>query len=44
MNMNLFDLTGKVAFVTGASYGIGYGLAKAFAAAGATIVFNDLNQ
>lgn len=42
--MNLFDLTGKVAFVTGASYGIGYGLAKAFAAAGATIVFNDLTQ
>ena len=42
--MNQFDLTGKVAFVTGASYGIGYGLAKAFAAAGATIVFNDLNQ
>lgn len=42
--MNQFDLTGKIAFVTGASYGIGYGLAKAFAAAGATIVFNDINQ
>lgn len=42
--MKLFDLTGKIAFVTGASYGIGYGLAKAFADAGATIVFNDLSQ
>jgi gluconate 5-dehydrogenase len=42
--MNQFDLTGKIAFVTGASYGIGYGLAKAFATAGATIVFNDLSQ
>jgi len=42
--MNPFDLTGKIAFVTGASYGIGYGLAKAFASAGATIVFNDLSQ
>ena len=42
--MNQFDLTGKIALVTGASYGIGYALAKAFASAGATIVFNDLNQ
>jgi len=42
--MNQFDLTGKVAFVTGASYGIGYALATAFAKAGATIVFNDINQ
>ena len=42
--MNQFSLSGKVALVTGASYGIGYGLAKAFATAGATIVFNDLSQ
>jgi gluconate 5-dehydrogenase len=42
--MNQFDLTGKIAFVTGTSYGIGYGLAKAFAGAGAIIVFNDLSQ
>jgi len=42
--MNQFDLTGKIAFVTGASYGIGYAIAKAFASAGATIVFNDINQ
>ena len=42
--MNPFDLTGKVAFVTGASYGIGFALAQAFASAGARIVFNDINQ
>ena len=42
--MNSFDLTGKVALVTGASYGIGYAIAKAFASAGATIVFNDINR
>lgn len=42
--MNQFDLTGKIALVTGASYGIGYSLAKAFAEAGATVVFNDLSK
>ena len=42
--MKDFDLTGKVAWVTGASYGIGFAIAKAFAAAGAKIVFNDLSQ
>ena len=39
-----FNLTGKVALVTGASYGIGFAIAKAMAEAGATIVFNDINQ
>ena len=39
-----FSLDGKVAFVTGASYGIGFAIAKAFAAVGATIAFNDINQ
>jgi gluconate 5-dehydrogenase len=44
MNMNQFDLKGKIALITGASYGIGYAIAKAFHAAGAVIVFNDINQ
>ena len=39
-----FSLEGKVALVTGASYGIGFALATAFAEAGAKIVFNDIKQ
>ena len=42
--MNNFSLEGKVALVTGASYGIGYAIAKAYAEAGAKIVFNDIKQ
>ena len=41
---NMFSLKGKIALVTGASYGIGFAIAKAFANAGATIVFNDIKQ
>ena len=41
---NIFDLSGKVALVTGASYGIGYAIAKGLASAGAKIVFNDINE
>ena len=44
MNMKDFSLEGKVAWVTGASYGIGFAIASAFATAGAKIVFNDINQ
>ncbi len=42
--MENFSLEGKIALVTGASYGIGYGIASGLAKAGATIVFNDINQ
>jgi len=44
MTMNDFRLDGKIALVTGASYGIGFAIASGFAAAGAKIVFNDINQ
>lgn len=40
----MFSLEGKVALITGASYGIGYAIAKGFYHAGAKIVFNDINS
>ena len=43
-NTNPFSLEGKIALVTGASYGIGFSIAKALAGAGAKIVFNDIKQ
>ena len=39
-----FSLEGKVAWITGASYGIGFAIATAYARCGAKIVFNDINQ
>ena len=44
MEMNAFRLDGKVALVTGASYGIGFAIASGLAGAGAVIAFNDINQ
>jgi gluconate 5-dehydrogenase len=42
--LDKFKLTGKVAWITGASYGLGLAYAVAYAEAGAKIVFNDINQ
>ncbi len=38
--MNMFDLTGKVALVTGGAHSIGFALGVALAQAGATVCFN----
>ena len=44
-DLSNFSLEGKNAWITGASYGIGFNIAKAFVQAGAkNIVFNDINQ
>ncbi|MCR4791342.1 MAG: gluconate 5-dehydrogenase [Lachnospiraceae bacterium] len=42
--LDKFKLTGKVAWITGASYGLGLAYAVAYAEAGAKVVFNDINQ
>lgn len=39
-----FKLDGKVAWITGASYGLGLAYAEAMAEVGAKIVFNDINE
>ena len=41
---NLFDLTGRTAFVTGSSKGIGFALARALGSAGATVVLNARDE
>ena len=42
--LNSFSLEGKIALITGASYGIGYAIAKAYNQAGAKIVFCDIKK
>ncbi len=42
--MNLFDLTGKVAIVTGGNGGIGLGMARGLARAGATVAVVGRNE
>ena len=42
--LNKFSLEGKVALVTGASYGIGYAIASGLHEAGAKVVFCDIKQ
>ncbi|MDR3190871.1 MAG: gluconate 5-dehydrogenase [Lactobacillaceae bacterium] len=41
---NNFRLDGKIALITGAVYGIGLAIAESYAAAGATIVYNDRTE
>jgi len=42
--MNLFDLTGKTALITGGAHGLGMSMAKGLGYAGAKIIVNDLSK
>jgi len=42
--INAFSLKGKVAWITGASHGIGFAIAEALFEAGANVVFNSSSQ
>ena len=44
MSIQLFDLTGRRALVTGSSQGIGFALAKGLAAAGAQVILNGRDE
>jgi NAD(P)-dependent dehydrogenase (short-subunit alcohol dehydrogenase family) len=44
MGHDLFDLTGRVALVTGAAQGMGRAIANGFAEAGAELILVDINQ
>jgi gluconate 5-dehydrogenase len=43
MSVNMFDIAGRVALVTGSSRGIGNAIARGLAAAGAVVVLNGLD-
>lgn len=42
--MDLFDLTGKIALVTGSAQGLGNVIARGLLDAGATVILNDISQ
>ncbi|MDF5890331.1 SDR family oxidoreductase [Pseudomonas syringae pv. syringae] len=44
MTHPIYDFSNKVALVTGASQGLGYATAKAFAESGASVVLSDIND
>jgi gluconate 5-dehydrogenase len=44
MQIDLFDLSGRIALITGSSQGIGLALAKGLAEAGATVILNGRDQ
>jgi NAD(P)-dependent dehydrogenase (short-subunit alcohol dehydrogenase family) len=43
-NLNLFDLSGRVALITGGSKGLGKAMARGFALAGADVAISSRNQ
>lgn len=44
MSLSLFDLSSKIALITGSSRGLGFTMAEGLAQAGAAVVLNGVNQ